>query len=50
MTVRCNQVVAKHEPFSPDLLPCLFAKEFGSARKELYSAKEEFGLAKLLSC
>ncbi len=28
---------------------CSFAKEFGSARKELESAKEEFGLAKLLS-
>jgi hypothetical protein len=26
-----------------------FAKEFGSARKELYSAEEEFCLAKLLS-
>ncbi|WP_417911004.1 hypothetical protein [Candidatus Electronema sp. PJ] len=27
-----------------------FAKEFGSTRKELESAKEECGLAKLLSC
>ncbi|WP_417909653.1 hypothetical protein [Candidatus Electronema sp. PJ] len=27
-----------------------FTKEFGSIRKELYSAEEEFGLAKLLSC
>ncbi|WP_417909280.1 hypothetical protein [Candidatus Electronema sp. PJ] len=26
-----------------------FVKEFGSARKELYLAEKEFGLAKLLS-
>ncbi|WP_417909466.1 hypothetical protein [Candidatus Electronema sp. PJ] len=28
---------------------CSFAKQFGSVSKELYSAEEEFGLAKLLS-
>ncbi|WP_417910863.1 hypothetical protein [Candidatus Electronema sp. PJ] len=30
-------------------LSCSFGKEFGSARKEFYSAGKQFGLAKLLS-